>query len=538
MIKVASTTGFVANQTITIDTGGSAESVSIASVPDGTTIDLNSGLVSNHASGAAVDYPGDTQIAVNDTSNLVGGETITIGSGGSQETATIAGVLDATDLSLSAPLANDHPSGDPVTYPGDSTIAVADSSAFSAGQAITIDAGSGTQETDTIDSVPDGTHITLTATLTSPHAAGAPVVHAAPTSTITVASSNGFVPGETITVGSGAGSETAKIDSVPDGTHITLTAPLTKNHASGDSVSAGGNTTIPVADSGAFNPGGSVTIGSGAGQESATIDSVPDATHITLTTGLVNNHAAGEPVAGLVSPDGAILGNGNFLAQSFLAANQFGTTTNAISNDGTKLFFESPPSFAGGSGSAEGVGNPHLYMRDTSNSTTTPIDDPRSNGQAIYEGAAQDGSKVFFTSDEGLGGNANTDNEVYEFNTVTKTVTPVSGGSDGTADGNAIGVAAISNDGSHVYFTANADNLDPNATGTANAPNLYVFNTNAPLASATTFIATLDEGDVSSCPLGVGPEHAQRGSRASQTSAGPRSRRRTARCSCSIRLAT
>ena len=96
---------------------------------------------------------------------------------------------------MNAPLANNHPSGDPVTYPGDSTIAVADSSAFSAGQTITIDAGSGTQETDTIVSVPDGTHIALTATLTSPHAAGAPVVHAAPTSTITVASSNGFVPG-------------------------------------------------------------------------------------------------------------------------------------------------------------------------------------------------------------------------------------------------------------------------------------------------------------------------------------------------------
>ena len=78
---MASTTGFVAGQTITIDTGGSAESVSIASVPDGTTIDLNSGLVNNHASGAAVDYPGDTQIAVNDTSKLAPGETITIGSG-------------------------------------------------------------------------------------------------------------------------------------------------------------------------------------------------------------------------------------------------------------------------------------------------------------------------------------------------------------------------------------------------------------------------------------------------------------------------
>lgn len=499
-IKVASTTGFAAGQTITI--GG--ESASIASVPDATTINLNSGLGSNHASGDAVDYPGDTQIAVNDTSKLAPGETITVGTGGSQESATIAAVLDATDLSLTAPLANNHPSGDPVTYPGDTTIAVADSSAYSAGQTITIDGGAPAEETDTIASVPDGTHITLTAPVTNAHAAGAAVVHAAPDSTIAVASSNGFVAGETITVGSGGGAETATIDSLPDASHITLTAPLTNNHASGDSVSAGGNTTIPVADSGAFNPGSSVTIGSGADQESATIDSVPDSTHITLTTGLVNNHASGEQVVGLVSPDGAILGNGNFLAQSFLAANQFGSTTNAISDDGTKVFFESPPSFAGGSGSAEGVGSPHLYMRDTSANTTTPIDNPRSSGQAIYEGAAHNGSKVFFTSDEGLGGNANTDNEVYEFNTATKTVTPVSGGTDGTADGNAIGVAAISNDGSHVYFTANADNLDPNATGTANAPNLYVFNTNAPLASATTLIATLDEGDVSSCPLGCG----------------------------------
>ena len=534
-IQVADTTGFAAGQTITI--GG--ESASIASVPDATTIDLVSGLGSNHATGAAVDYPGDTQIAVNDTSKLAPGETITVGTGGSQESATIASVLDATHLSLNAPLANNHPSGDPVTYPGDSTIAVADSSAYSAGQTITIDAGSPTQETDTIDSVPDGTHITLTATLTSPHAAGAPVVHAAPTSTITVASSNGFVPGETITVGSGGGSETATIDSIPDGTHITLTAPLTKNHASGDSVSAGGNTTIPVADSGAFNPGGSVTIGSGGGQESATIASIPDATHITLTTGLVNNHAAGEAVAGLVSPDGAILGNGNFLAQSFLAANQFGTTTNAISNDGTKLFFESPPSFAGGSGSAEGVGNPHLYMRDTSNSTTTPIDDPRSNGQAIYEGAAQDGSKVFFTSDEGLGGNANTDNEVYEFNTTTKTVTP-----------------GVGRHGRHrrrqrdrrgrdlqrrLARVLHRERRQPRPQRHRHGERAEPLRVQHERAAGQRDDVHRDarRGRRVELPARMWRRSsARRGLRPSRTSAGPRSRRRTARCSCSTRSAT
>jgi len=280
-----------------------------------------------------------------------------------------------------------------------------------------------------------------------------------------------------------------------------------------------GDTTISIPDASTFQFANNVTIDTGGAAETLPIASVDTgANTITLNTPLANSHAAGALVEAIVSPDGAILGNGNFLAQSFLAANQFGTTTNSVSNDGTKLFFESPPSFAGGSGSAEGVGPSHLFMRDTSNGgSTTLIDNPVTpTGQAIYEGAAQDGSKVFFTSDEGLGGNPNTDNEVYEFNTATKTVTPISGGSDGTADGNAIGVAAISNDGSHVYFTANADNLDPNATGTANAPNLYVFNTNAPLASATTFIATLDEGDVSSCPLGCGA-----GARAADLAAEP-----------------
>ena len=207
-------------------------------------------------------------------------------------------------------------------------------------------------------------------------------------------------------------------------------------------------------------------------------------------------------VEALISPDGAILGNGNWLAQGFQPADVFGTTTNAISGDGQKIFFETPPSFAGGGGSAEGVGPPHLYMRDEATNTTTQLDaNPMAPDQAIYEGASQDGSVVFFTSDEGLGGDTNTDNELYEFNTTgaqlgpapPMSVIPLSG--DSATDGDVVGVTAISNDGSHVWFVAHgvlANNTGAQGeTATQDAMNFYVVNT---ATGNTKFIAQLGDG--------------------------------------------
>ena len=263
-----------------------------------------------------------------------------------------------------------------------------------------------------------------------------------------------------------------------------------------------GDTTITVGTTSAFAAGQNVTVGSGSSQETDTIASVDDSTHMTLNTGLVNNHASGDAVQALISPDGAILGNGNWLAQGFQPADVFGTTTNAISSDGQKVFFETPPSFAGGGGSAEGVGPPHLYMRDQATNTTTQLDaNPTTPDQAIYEGASQDGSVVFFTSDEGLGGDTNTDNELYEFNTTgaqlgpapPMSVIPLSG--DSANDGDVVGVTAISNDGSHVWFVANgvlAGNAGAHGElATQGEMNFYVVNT---ATGNITFIAQLGSG--------------------------------------------
>jgi hypothetical protein len=207
------------------------------------------------------------------------------------------------------------------------------------------------------------------------------------------------------------------------------------------------------------------------------------------TTTLVNVDNSGN----LVDSAGAILGNAGFPGNQYIPANFTGTSRNAISDDGSKVFFETPPqnSFAGHNHS------PHLYMRDLSAGTTTPLDDPSQvEVPAQYEGASDDGSLVYFTTTQGLDG-APTDNELYGFNTNTMDRFRVSAGELGDSTGNVVGETALSSDGTKVFFVARgflASN--PNSQGetaTEGAPNLYVYDTTD---ETTTFIATVSEQDV------------------------------------------
>ncbi len=215
-------------------------------------------------------------------------------------------------------------------------------------------------------------------------------------------------------------------------------------------------------------------------------------------THLVDVNNSGE----LLDLEGAILGNGSTLAfgeppsYTYLPADYSGTTTNAISDDGSKIFFESPPP-----GAEDAT---HLYMRED-NSRTVAIDNPESSGSAQYEGAAENGSRVFFTSDEGLAGDPNTDKEIYEFDTQTQVLTAISGASNGTVDGDVVGVSAIANDGSHVYFVARgvlASNMSEDGeVALEGAPDLYVYDTDN---GQTTFIANLSTSGAEP-ELGVEP---------------------------------
>lgn len=225
---------------------------------------------------------------------------------------------------------------------------------------------------------------------------------------------------------------------------------------------------------------------------------------LTGTTTLVDVDDTGA----LLGVEGASLGNAGYLNGGLLPADNYGTSTNAISADGSKVFFQTPLT------SAPPVrldaGESHLYIRDLADSTTTALDEPSSSGWARYEGASEDGSLVFFTSNEGLDG-APAIPELYVFNTTGASIgrvpsmssVPISLGEEGVAPATAgavEGITAIADDGSRVYFVAGdilAANRNPaGAEAVEGKPNLYLYEE---ASGATTYVATLGAQDVSTC---------------------------------------
>jgi hypothetical protein len=173
---------------------------------------------------------------------------------------------------------------------------------------------------------------------------------------------------------------------------------------------------------------------------------------------------------------------------------------NAIAASGAVVYFTALHT-EGCSGSQPTVNE--LYAR-ISGSKTVAISEPSkadcgvcktgSRAAAVFEGASEDGSKVFFLSEQELLPGAKGDSLYeYDFNAREgERVTLVSP--------EASGVARISQDGSHVYFVATAVrastpdlSLPPGQQAPlAGEPNLYVFETTT---EHTAFIATLLPAD-------------------------------------------
>lgn len=118
--------------------------------------------------------------------------------------------------------------------------------------------------TRTPTATPAGASPTPTATPTATPAAKCQTTLSASANigatTISVASATNCGAGDSLQLGSGSSAETVKIASV-SGTTITLTAALTKSHASGESVTE--LTPTPSVTPGALPPGGGATGGSG-----------------------------------------------------------------------------------------------------------------------------------------------------------------------------------------------------------------------------------------------------------------------------------
>lgn len=243
---------------------------------------------------------------------------------------------------------------------------------------------------------------------------------------------------------------------------------------------APGASELTVASTQGFRAGESVVLGSGAAAEPVRVERIEGRTLLGLPehAGPKNPHSEGEPVLG--SSAGAVLGDGTTLttgpppADQYVPADVTGSTTHAISAAGNRVFFESP--------SPESHQTVSLYVRED-NATTVLIAQSATQAQPSeqvrYEGASEDGSLVFFTSAHGL----------YEYETPSRSTLRIAP--------SVLGVSAISNDGSYVFFLSEsklAENVNSHGAGaTEGSPNLYAYNT---ATQAMTFIATMAQSDV------------------------------------------
>jgi hypothetical protein len=207
----------------------------------------------------------------------------------------------------------------------------------------------------------------------------------------------------------------------------------------------------------------------------------------------------------LVSPCGAVLGMGG------VANATSGGTHDAVSSDGSKIFFTAPDPEGEGAGCWDRrvtpqQDPPQLYMRLDGTSTVEVsepdqgVHDADGPQAAVYVGASADGSKVFFVSEAELTADDTTHAaELYEYDTEApegeKRLTRISGGESGDAEGDIDFVAAISRDGSAVYFGAYgklAQGASTRSKEGNEGVNLYRYDT---VTRKTSYIAKLNYRD-------------------------------------------
>ncbi|MGO8904622.1 MAG: hypothetical protein ACLQMH_03245 [Solirubrobacteraceae bacterium] len=163
------------------------------------------------------------------------------------------------------------------------------------------------------------------------------------------------------------------------------------------------------------------------------------------------------------------------------SAGALGHIASAVSQDGSRVFFESPDPWVGCAQPTD------LYVRENAHTTVDISAAPpgvTDRGDARFIGATPDGSQVFFTTPTQLtASKTNTDPDLYSYDLETHALTRLSVGPPGHDDAN-VQSAVASSDGSHVYFIATGQLVL--GEGAPGQPNLYVYEN-----GAVHFIATV-----------------------------------------------
>ena len=199
-------------------------------------------------------------------------------------------------------------------------------------------------------------------------------------------------------------------------------------------------------------------------------------------------------------------------------AGSAGTAHNAVSASGGEVFFTAPDPFAKGAGpgcweekAGVQVNPPQLYLRSEGHTVKLSAPEPgvKEGGKtpaeypAVYVGAAEDGSRVFFLSEAWLTSNhpEGHDRELYECEITVEgehpacKLTRISAGEPGSeAASKGAGVTlvpAVSAQGNAVYFTATAV-LSSSAPPPNGGVRLYRYDSTT---STTSYVTTINETD-------------------------------------------
>jgi hypothetical protein len=190
-----------------------------------------------------------------------------------------------------------------------------------------------------------------------------------------------------------------------------------------------------------------------------------------------------------VLPNGDLADSGTVLGSGRVGLG----TRNAVSADGSRIVFTTASeAFEGLTPAGQ------IYVRIDGTSTAFVSgsqkagDDPDApTPPAIFSGATRDGSAVFFTSPAELTDDAHTGaagNDLYRFDVDEETLVDLAPDDEHPNGAEVQGVVGTSDDGSHVYFVANAQ-LDGDE-GVQGEPNLYLWH-----EGTVEFIATLSPLD-------------------------------------------
>ena len=236
-------------------------------------------------------------------------------------------------------------------------------------------------------------------------------------------------------------------------------------------------------------------------------------------------YSGGEPKLVNVKSNGALVSDcGAVIGGKTEEGTGGNKTNNAVSGDGSRIFFTAPDPGAVNDGPGcwnGGTTNaPQLYVR--SGEGTVEVSQPEKGvleeghppiqHSAIYADAAEDGSRVFFVSETELTKNDEGihDPELYEYDTETGRLTRISAGESGHEAADVATVYAVAANGTAAYFTANgvlAGNEGPHGShasqgtcrrlGGDESCNLYRYRpATATSAAKISFVARVNENDV------------------------------------------